>query len=147
VDVRRPLGMVALGLVAALAMTGWDMVMDPPMVLARNWIWEDGGPYFGVPLQNYVGWVLNTFVIYLCFDAADQATAKREGAAYRFGGLFAALPVVLYALFALEYLAPGRLPPLKVVAVFSMLAPGLLALIRVALPAASGAADRAPRAA
>ncbi|MEI9926407.1 MAG: carotenoid biosynthesis protein [Sphingomonas sp.] len=138
VDVRRPAGMVALALFSALAMTGWDMVMDPPMVRGGVWVWEQGGPYFGVPLHNYLGWVLNTFVIYLAFDAADQATARRDGAAYRFGGIFAALPVVIYTLFAVEYLVPGRLPPLILVAVFSMLMPAALALVRLVLPAADG---------
>jgi putative membrane protein len=147
VDVRRPLGMAALALIAALAMTGWDMVMDPPMIASGNWVWEDGGPYFGVPLQNYFGWVLNTFLIYLAFNAADRVATKRDGVAYRFGGLFAALPVVLYTLFALEYLAPGRLPALRVVAVFSMLTPGVLALFRLALPAGSAAEGQASRAA
>jgi uncharacterized membrane protein len=136
VDVRRPAGMVALALLSALAMTGWDMVMDPPMVRAGVWVWHEGGPYFGVPLQNYFGWVANTFVIYLVFDALDQATARRDGAAYRFGGLFAALPVLIYTLFALQYLRPDRMPPLIIISVFSMLMPGALALARLVLPAA-----------
>ncbi|MEI9965944.1 MAG: carotenoid biosynthesis protein [Caulobacteraceae bacterium] len=137
VDVRRPAGMAALALVAALAMTGWDMVMDPPMVAAGAWVWEQGGPYFGVPRQNYFGWVLNTFLIYLAFNATQRIGAKADEPPYRFGGVFAALPVAIYVLFAVEYLMPGRMPALTVVAVFSMLMPGLLALMRIGLPAAS----------
>jgi putative membrane protein len=136
VDVRRPASMVALALVAALAMTGWDLVMDPKMAEEGIWVWEDGGPYFGVPLHNYVGWILNTFVIYLVFDVVDQIATKRGGAAYRFGGLFAALPIVIYILFAVGYLSPHRMAPLIIVAVFSMLMPGMLALARLVLPAA-----------
>jgi putative membrane protein len=135
VDVRRPLGMVILALFSALAMTGWDMVMDPPMAAAHNWVWETGGPYFGVPLHNYFGWVLNTFVIYLAFDTVDRAITKRRSAAYRFDSIFAALPVVIYCLFSLQYLAPYRIPALRVIAVFSMLMPGMLALARLVLPA------------
>lgn len=136
VDVRRPAGLVFVALIAAFAMTGWDMVMDPPMVASGNWIWEDGGPYFGVPLHNYFGWVLNTFLVYLAFGASSGSSVKRDEPVYRFGGVFAALPVVIYALFSLEYVVPGRLPPLIVIAVFSMLVPGLLALMRLILPAA-----------
>jgi uncharacterized membrane protein len=134
-DLRGPLGAAALALLSALVMTGWDMVMDPPMIAHGNWIWEDGGPYFGVPLHNYFGWVLNTFVIYLVFDAVDRALTKRTGTAYRFGNAFAALPVALYTFFGLEYVAPGRMPALIVVAVFTMLLPGGLALLRLVLPA------------
>jgi putative membrane protein len=134
IDLRGPLGALTLALLSALAMTGWDMVMDPPMAAHHNWIWEDGGPYFGVPLRNYFGWVLNTFVIYLAFDGIDRLTAKRDAAVYPFGGVFAALPVILYAFFAIEYLAPGRLEPLRVIAVFTMLMPGTVALARALLP-------------
>jgi putative membrane protein len=135
VDLRRPLGMIVLALVSALTMTGWDMVMDPPMAAAHNWVWEDGGPYFGVPLHNYVGWVGNTFVIFLVFGIVDRLVSKRQDAPYRFDGVFAALPVAIYCLFSLQYLAPYRMPALRVIAVFSMLMPGMLALARLVLPA------------
>lgn len=127
-------GMAALAFFSAIVMTGWDMVMDPPMAKAGVWVWEQGGPYFGVPLHNYAGWVGNTFLIYLTFDAIDRVLTKREGALYRFGSLFAALPVVTYALFALQYLRPDRPKPLIAIAVFTMLAPSLLALARLGLP-------------
>jgi putative membrane protein len=144
VDVRRPAGMVALALFSALAMTGWDMVMDPPMARAGIWVWEDGGAYFGVPLHNYFGWLANTFVIYLAFGVVDRAIARKKTAAYRFAGLFAALPVLVYGLFALQYLTPGRNQPLIAIAVFSMLMPGMLALARLALSGEHEETRRAP---
>ncbi|MEA1650214.1 carotenoid biosynthesis protein [Nitrospirillum sp. BR 11164] len=130
-DLRRPAGIAALALTAALVMTGWDMVMDPSMAAAGNWVWEDGGPYFGVPLRNYAGWVLTTFLVYLAYHAA----AGDRGDVYRFDGVFAALPAVVYTLFSLEYLVPGRFPALAAVAVFAMVMPGMLALVRLAQPA------------
>jgi uncharacterized membrane protein len=138
-DVRRPAGMVALALFAAVAITGWDMVMDPPMAAAGNWIWEDGGPYFGVPLLNFFGWWGNTFVIYLVFDLADRALFRRDSGPYRFGGPFAALPVLLYFYFSLQYLSPDHRGPLILIGVFSMVMPGLLAVVRLALPKAGDA--------
>jgi putative membrane protein len=30
------------------------------------WVWKDGGPYFGVPLQNYFGWFFVVYIIYQC---------------------------------------------------------------------------------
>jgi putative membrane protein len=38
---------------------------------------EQGGPYFGVPLRNYFGWVLTTFVIYW-LAGAFWGNQKRE---------------------------------------------------------------------
>jgi uncharacterized membrane protein len=57
--IPRGLAVAALG---ALAMTAWDVAMDPMMVKAGHWIWEVQGAYFGVPLQNYWGWWLTSFV-------------------------------------------------------------------------------------
>lgn len=35
-----------------------DLFMDPIQVKAGKWTWIDGGPYFGVPLGNFIGWFL-----------------------------------------------------------------------------------------
>lgn len=134
-DLRRPGSAVVLALFAALVMTGWDMVMDPPVSSHGNWVWEQGGPYFGVPLHNYFGWVMNAFLIYVAFYFADRASTMRP-AGYAFGDTFAALPVILYAIFSLEYVVPGRQPPLILIGVFSMFMPAILALARLALPQA-----------
>lgn len=58
-----------LPLVASFVMVMWDIVMDPIMSTIQNeWIWEDGGFYFGVPLTNFFGWFLTIFLIYLAFS-------------------------------------------------------------------------------
>ena len=57
-------------LVAALGaviMTTWDLAMDPMMVAGGHWVWEQSGSYFGIPLQNYWGWWLTTFVTFWLF--------------------------------------------------------------------------------
>ncbi len=58
----RGLSIAALG---GIIMTAWDVVMDPMMVHGGHWVWEVNGPYFGVPLQNYWGWWLTTFTVFL----------------------------------------------------------------------------------
>ena len=56
---------IALPIVAAFVMTQWDLVMDPPSsTIAKAWIWHDGGAYFGVPLLNYLGWLLTSWMFY-----------------------------------------------------------------------------------
>ncbi len=48
-------------------MTAWDLALDPMMVSIGHWVWDGPGssrPYFGVPLQNYWGWWLTTFVTF-----------------------------------------------------------------------------------
>lgn len=36
-----------------------DLVLDPGAVALDFWAWFDGGLYYGVPVQNYVGWLLS----------------------------------------------------------------------------------------
>jgi deoxyribodipyrimidine photo-lyase len=122
-------GITALAAVAAMVMTGWDMVMDPGMAAAGNWIWEKGGSYFGVPRHNYLGWLATTFLVYC---VVGWLWRKKDN------GLvgtttFRSLPILVYALFALRYVASNRIPALQVVAVFSMGMPALVALIQVYL--------------
>lgn len=68
----RESGVIAclgLPLVAMFIVTGWDACIDPiGGTVARNWVWTYGGGYFGVPLSNYLGWLLTTFVAFGLFS-------------------------------------------------------------------------------
>jgi uncharacterized membrane protein len=73
--------LVRLALVGALVMTAWDLVVDPilcgPTVGA--WVWERGGPYYGVPLQNFVGWIATTFTVYLLYRSVERRWTLQPG--------------------------------------------------------------------
>jgi uncharacterized membrane protein len=60
----------AVAAVGGVAMTAWDLAMDPLMVAGGHWVWEVQGAYFGVPLQNFWGWWLTTFVALWIYQAA-----------------------------------------------------------------------------
>ena len=36
--------------------------MDPIQVAAGSWTWPGGGSYFGIPIGNFVGWILVTII-------------------------------------------------------------------------------------
>jgi putative membrane protein len=60
--------LVALPLLAASVMTMWDLVMDPSnSTIFKVWIWHDGGADFGVPLSNYAGWLLTSWLFFQGF--------------------------------------------------------------------------------
>lgn len=64
----RPFNLIVLPVVAAFVMTQWDLVMDAPnATIAKAWIWHDGGGVFGVPLSNYLGWLLTSWLIFQAF--------------------------------------------------------------------------------
>ena len=72
---------LAISAVGSLAMTAWDLAMDPMMVLSNHWVWEVNGAYFGVPLQNYWGWWLTTFValgLFGLLGGSRRRTGKGE---------------------------------------------------------------------
>lgn len=45
-----------------LVVVAIDLFMDPLQVKAGSWAWPDGGPYFGIPIGNFIGWVLVTVI-------------------------------------------------------------------------------------
>jgi putative membrane protein len=65
---NRPLNVIALPMVAAFVMTQWDVVMDrSESTIAKAWIWHEGGADFGVPLSNYMGWLLTSWLFFQAF--------------------------------------------------------------------------------
>jgi uncharacterized membrane protein len=40
----------------ALALTAWDLFLDPQMVQEGYWRWMRRGTYRGIPLSNFAGW-------------------------------------------------------------------------------------------
>lgn len=127
-DTRSLAGITVQAAMGALVMTAWDVVMDPGMAASGNWTWEAGGAYFGVPRRNYLGWLATTFIVYWIAGwlARDEKPQPRT--------MFHALPIFVYAFFALRYMVTSEIAALQVVAVFSMGTPAMLALARVLLP-------------
>jgi carotene biosynthesis associated membrane protein len=41
-------------------LTVWDLVLDPAMahesLRVQFWVWDETGPYFGMPVKNFIGW-------------------------------------------------------------------------------------------
>lgn len=50
---------------SAIAMTAWDLFLDPQMVAWGLWRWDEPGAYFGIPMLNFAGWLLVTAVVTL----------------------------------------------------------------------------------
>lgn len=50
---------------SALAITAWDLFLDPQMVGWEFWVWENPSGYFGIPWINYFGWILTAAIVTL----------------------------------------------------------------------------------
>jgi uncharacterized membrane protein len=136
---RRPTGtppgvvaLVRLAAVSAVVMTAWDLVVDPILSGpdARAWIWENGGPYFGIPIQNYFGWLLTTFTVYLAYRALEQRVAPAPAGPVT--ASVAALAVAAYGAMLAAELLSGVLPAgVAVIGPVVMGAPVAIAAVRL----------------
>ena len=50
-------------LMTSMFITILDLVLDPIAVNEGRWKWKEPGKYYGVPVQNFIGWFFNTSVI------------------------------------------------------------------------------------
>lgn len=51
---------IALG---AVALTAWDVMLDPQMVGEGYWTWAADGAWRGIPLSNYAGWLVSSVAV------------------------------------------------------------------------------------
>ncbi|MDH6423873.1 carotenoid biosynthesis protein [Aurantimicrobium minutum] len=72
--------LAAVSAMAAFGMTLLDLASDPwHATVLGQWIWRDGGPYFGIPLHNFFGWFFETLAFLLVVQAllnSKKALAK-----------------------------------------------------------------------
>jgi putative membrane protein len=136
--------------VAALVLTAWDVSMDPAMVATTHWLWhlpplEGASPvrrlflsgfFYGMPLTNWLGWLLTGFVVARVMLAIVPPSRWSARVAP------SRLPLVLYAANAVF--------PLLVCAGRGMWWAVVLGAAAMAVPLAlavrRGAPTRAPRA-
>ena len=66
--------------VGAVALTAWDVFLDPQMVDAGYWTWSHPTPALpgvqGIPITNFAGWLLVSFLMLVVLNAAlDRPSA------------------------------------------------------------------------
>jgi uncharacterized membrane protein len=57
-----------MGIVTGLFMAALDLIIDPVMVKMGAWSWSVVGPYYGIPLWNYEGWIEISAVTFVCYS-------------------------------------------------------------------------------
>jgi uncharacterized membrane protein len=150
---------LAVTLVGALIMVGWDVAMDPyQSTVSGIWIWHDGGPYFGVGIHNYLGWFVTVFSFMLVYHLYASRFQEQPDPSLSRSRFFWGQPPLFYAAiglgtilpawiggFSLPYASPanytGSLAALEsslaLVAVFVMGTPVVTALLRLSRVAQS----------
>jgi uncharacterized membrane protein len=111
VGYRKPimgLRTVIVPLLASFVMLAWDLSTEADWsTVDQAWIWRNGGPYFGVPLTNFIGWYLTAFLFFQAFALYCRSKSPLPALvsrAYWRAGIF------LYAVCAMGNLLVLRLP-------------------------------------
>lgn len=66
--------------VGAVALTAWDLFLDPQMVAEGYWSWARRGAYRGIPLTNFAGWLVTGIGVMAALEVA-LPPAERAGEA------------------------------------------------------------------
>ncbi len=119
-----PRGRLIPILAGALALTAWDLFLDPQMLRLGLWVWAEPGPYRGVPLGNFAGWLL---VSLLVMTLIDRLTGRTDGGLAGATGLVV-LYTVMAAMETVGFAVVFR-PPDPLVAAAGGLAMGTFALL------------------
>ena len=99
---RRIGPLIARPLIAAFITTAWDLCVDPiGGTLNRDWIWAEGGGYFGVGWMNFFGWMLTMTVAFLLFALWLARQPQSPAVIEDFG--YWLQPIVFWLLIALQF--------------------------------------------
>ncbi|MGH2627692.1 MAG: carotenoid biosynthesis protein, partial [Anaerolineales bacterium] len=118
------LGVIVRAGLTTLLLLAYDLVADPNHLHRGGWFYIGGGFYFGVPMQNFVAWIL---IGGLMSWALDWLVARREGVALPDG---AAVPVLAYlAVLVHESLYAWWIAKIPVTGVVGLLAACVVAAV------------------
>lgn len=95
----------AVPLLASFMMVAWDLAFDPIFsTISHGWIWLDGGSYFGVPLSNFMGWLLTTFTFLQLFALYLKRQPSRLSSAEPLSRIQSLQAILFYGLIAARYM-------------------------------------------
>jgi uncharacterized membrane protein len=113
---RVPLG--------AALLTAWDLFLDPQMVGEGYWTWARNGRYRGIPLSNYMGWLVTSLGVMAMLEATLPARDTADAALVGEYSWMAAMQTLGFAAFFHD-------PLVAAVGGSAMLPPAILALRKV----------------
>jgi uncharacterized membrane protein len=73
--------------------------MDPIQVKMGEWIWLENGPYFGIPIGNFIGWFLVTIIVTGIFRSFEFFRPME----YKDDKTIFIIPVIGYGVLALSF--------------------------------------------
>jgi putative membrane protein len=127
-------------LIATFIMVMWDLTVDPiSATLQGLWVWTYPGPFFGIPISNYLGWFLVVFIFFQILGVylSKHDLNKPDKALKIFNKPFWSEAPVIYGIMALGtilsifYQFNDITISMALITVFTMIFVTLLALINI----------------
>jgi uncharacterized membrane protein len=95
--------LILLSAISGLVAANLDMLLDPVVVSTHGWIWVNGGPYFGVPLGNFVGWFIVTFIATLVYRLYELFKKEKDGSLPKSSLFTTSSIIILYLMYFFIY--------------------------------------------
>ena len=122
---------IVKSLVAAFIVSATDLVADPVSVEGGLWVWNEGGPFFGVPYSNYIGWIfVGTIILSIIGfvnksnydDSIDYAPLSAR--------LLSIVPLLCFGLLGVGFIVQNYAGIMGVIELYAMGATFLIALVK-----------------
>jgi putative membrane protein len=83
----------------AVALTAWDLFLDPQMVHEGFWEWHRPGRYRTIPITNYLGWLVTAAGVMAALEALLPANDRADSALVGEYALMSAMETLGFAAF------------------------------------------------
>lgn len=139
IDIIKGWKIIAFSLLGGLVMTLSDLASDPVnSTVNRVYVWTQGGIFFGVPYQNFIGWLGETVLLFLTISlilgyVTNCPRLKKPSARFLAEPIVLFLAPVLPIIFRPLWMQQSAdiYQPMSLIALFGLGTIGLLGLIRV----------------
>ena len=124
---------VLLSCIDGLIATNMDMMIDPVSVSRTGWFWIGGGPYFGIPISNFIGWFLVAFSATIIFRSYESFKKKYESShsSIFVSSSMICLFLMFFVIYALQAFVSGN--PVYILIGTTTMGPFILITILVTL--------------
>ena len=122
---------IAKSAIAAFIVSATDLAADPVSVEAGLWVWYDGGPFYGVPYSNYIGWIIVGTVILSIIGIVNKKDIDCAiDTAPTAAKIWSIAPLVSFALVGITYIAGNYAGTMGIIEFYAMGATFGIALIK-----------------
>lgn len=67
----------------------WDLALDPAMsFLTPYWVWENAGPFYGMPWVNLLGWAATGLILMVTLELLDRRLDWAGTVSWRWSGAY-----------------------------------------------------------